>query len=119
MTPLPQQSSPSARDEESRWVAVEDRRRRRVAFEETARSMLGYLEYSEDLKVIVTELQEQLGMLEEAGISIKLPSRQETRTASHAGHRRWIVEEMSLESPRKMQDVQVVMGETAGKEMRV
>ena len=36
-TPMPQQSSPSSRDEESQWVAVEDRRRRRVAFEETAR----------------------------------------------------------------------------------
>ena len=63
--------SPSARDEESHWVAVEDRRRRRVAFEETARSILRYLEGSEDLKVSVTELQEQLGKTEEAGISIK------------------------------------------------
>ena len=35
-TPLPHQSSPSSRDEESQWVAVEDGRRRRVGFEETA-----------------------------------------------------------------------------------
>ena len=70
-TPMPQQSSPSSRDEESQWVAVEDRRRRRVAFEETAWGMLRYPEDSEDLKVSVTELQEQLGMPEEAGISIK------------------------------------------------
>ena len=58
-TPTPQQSSPSSRDEESQWVAVEDRRRRRVAFEETAGGILRYLEDSQDLKVSVTELQEQ------------------------------------------------------------
>ena len=75
-TPMPQQSSPSSRDEESQWVAVEDRIRRRVAFEETARGMLRYLEDSEDLKVSVTELQEQLGMSEEAGISIKQVTQQ-------------------------------------------
>ena len=75
-TPLPQQSSPSSRDEESQWVAVEDRRRRRVAFEETARGILRYLEDSEDLKVSVTELQDQLGMSEEAGISIKQVAQQ-------------------------------------------
>ena len=33
--------------------------------------MLAYLEDSEDLKVGVTELQEQLGTSEEAGVSIK------------------------------------------------
>ena len=48
-TPMPQQSSPSSRDEERRWVDVEDRRRRRVAFEEMARSTLRHLEDSEDL----------------------------------------------------------------------
>ena len=37
-TPMPQQSSPSSGDEESQWVAVDDRRKRRVAVEETARS---------------------------------------------------------------------------------
>ena len=40
--------------------------------------MLRYLEDSEDLKVSVTELQEQLGMSEEAGISIK-PVTQQAR----------------------------------------
>ena len=35
------------------------------------RSMLRYQEDSEDLKVGVTELQEQLGISEETGISIK------------------------------------------------
>ena len=62
-TPLPQQSS-SSRDEESQWVSVEDRRRLRVAFEETAKRMLRYQEDSEDLKVGVTELQERLGQME-------------------------------------------------------
>ena len=49
-TPLPQQGSPSSRDEESQCVAVEDRRRWRVALEETARGILRYLEDSEDLE---------------------------------------------------------------------
>ena len=65
-TPLPQQRSSSSRDEESQWVAVEDRRSRRVAFEETAKAVLRYPEDSEELKVSVTEVQEQLGILEEA-----------------------------------------------------
>ena len=71
-TPLPHQNSSSSRDEGSRWV-VEDRRRRRVAFEETAK---GTLRYSEDLKVSVTELQEQLEISEEAGVSIKQVAQQ-------------------------------------------
>ena len=45
--------------------------RRRVAFEEIAGDFLRYLDNSEDLEVNVTELQEQQGKLEEAGISIK------------------------------------------------
>ena len=65
-TPLPQQSS-SSRDEESQWVSVEERRRLRVALEETAKRMLRYQEDSEDLKVGVTELQERLGISEETG----------------------------------------------------
>ena len=43
-TPMPQRSSPSTREQEGQWAAVEDRRRRRVAFEETARDILRYLE---------------------------------------------------------------------------
>ena len=70
-TPMPQQSPPSSRDEESLWVAVEDRRRRRVAFEDTAKGKLRYLEDSEDLKVTVAELQELLGISEEAGVFIR------------------------------------------------
>ena len=58
-----------SRDEASQWVPVEDRRRRRVAFEETAKGILRYLEDSEDLKVSVTVLQDQLGISEEAGVN--------------------------------------------------
>ena len=54
-TPLPQQSSSSTREEESQWISVEDRRKRRVAFEEMAKKMLGYLEDSEVLKVGISE----------------------------------------------------------------
>ena len=46
-TPLPQQSSSSAREEEGRWVLMEDRRRRGIAFEKLAKDMLRYLENSE------------------------------------------------------------------------
>ena len=75
-TSMPQQRSPSSRNKESQWVAVEDKRRRRVAFEETAGGILRYPEDSEDLKVCVTELREQLGMSEEAGISMKQVAQQ-------------------------------------------
>ena len=64
-------------DEESQCISVEDRRRRRVAFEKTAKRMLRDSEDSDDVKVGVTELQEQLEISEEAGTpSGKLPSRQ-------------------------------------------
>ena len=54
-TPLPQQSSSSTREEESQWISVEDRRKRRVAFEEMAKKMLGYPQDSEVLKVGISE----------------------------------------------------------------
>ena len=50
-TPLPQQSSSSAREEEGRWVLMEDRRRRGTAFEQLAKEMLRYLDNSEKVKV--------------------------------------------------------------------
>ena len=59
-TPLPQQSSPSSREEGGHWVAMEDRRRRSVAFEKMAKSLLKYLEHSGEAKVGITELQERL-----------------------------------------------------------
>ena len=70
-TLMPQQSPLSSINEDRQWVAVEDMRRRRVAFEESSKHFPRYLENSEELKVGVTELQEQLGMSEQAGISIK------------------------------------------------
>ena len=57
-TPLPQQSSPSATEEdEGHWVLMEDSRRRSVAFEKLAKEMLRYLDNSDDVKVGITELQ--------------------------------------------------------------
>ena len=49
---------------------MEDRRRGRVAFEDAAKRMLRYLEDSEDLKVGMSELNEQLETPEEEGPSI-------------------------------------------------
>ena len=69
-TLLPQRSSSSIREEESQWISVEDRRRRRVAFEEMAKRMLGYPEDSEDLKVGISELKGQMATPEEEGFSI-------------------------------------------------
>ena len=59
-TPLPAQSSSSAREEEGRWLLMEDRRRQSVAFENVAKEMLKYQENSEELKVRITELQEHV-----------------------------------------------------------
>ena len=70
-TPLPQQRSSSISEEESQWISVEDRRKRRVAFEEVAKRMLGCREDSEDLKVGISILKEQLGISEEAGVSVR------------------------------------------------
>ena len=57
---------------------MEDRRRRRVAFEDAAKRMLRYLEDSEHVKVNISELKRQLGTPEEEGFS---PSRQGMRKA--------------------------------------
>ena len=46
-------------------VAVKDRRRRRVAFEDAAKRMLGYPGDAEDLKVSINELKGQLETPEE------------------------------------------------------
>ena len=69
-TPLPQQGSPSAREEEGHWVLMEDRRRRSTAFEKVAKKMLRYPDNSDDVKVGITELQERLGMSEKVCISV-------------------------------------------------
>ena len=56
---------------------MEDRRRRACRFRgRPARGLLKYLEDSGDLKVSVTELQEKLGISEEAGVPIKQVAQQ-------------------------------------------
>ena len=77
-TPLPQQSSPSFREEQGQSVAMEDRRRRRVAFEKMPKRMLKYLEDSDDVKVGITELQERLEISAKVGISIRHVAQQAT-----------------------------------------
>ena len=48
---------------------MEDRRRRNVAFVKLAKERLRYQENSEEVKVGITELQEQLEVLVQTGIS--------------------------------------------------
>ena len=82
ITPLSQQSSHSSREEEGQWVAMEDRRRRSIAFEKMAKRMLKNLEDSDDVKVGVTELQKQLEIRKKWVFPLgKLPSKQCVRTA--------------------------------------
>ena len=80
-TPLPQQSSSSTREEEGRWVLMEDRRRQSVAFENVAKEMLRYLENSGELEVGISELQEQLEVPVQIGISFRQVA-QQARTES-------------------------------------
>ena len=70
-TPLPQQSSSSAREEEDHWEVMEARRRRRIAFENLAKSMLRYLDNCKDVKVGIAELQERVEVPAQIGISIQ------------------------------------------------
>ena len=75
-TPFLQKSSSSAREEEGRWLLMEDRRRQSVAFENVAKEMLKYLENSEDLKVGITELQEHLEVPAQIGITLQQVAQQ-------------------------------------------
>ena len=75
-TPLPQQSSSSAGEEEGHWVLMEDRRRRRVAFENLAKELPRYLDNSDGVKVGITELQERLEVPVQIGISIQQVAQQ-------------------------------------------
>ena len=75
-TPLPLQSSSSAREEEDHWELREERRRRRISFENVAKSMLRYLDNCNEVKVSITELQERVGVPEQIGISIQQVARQ-------------------------------------------
>ena len=61
---------------------MEDRRRRRIAFENLAKEMLRYLEKGDDVKVGITKLQERLEMPVQIGIPFsKWPSWRELRMA--------------------------------------
>ena len=67
---------------ESRGTEVEDERKRCVAFEDAAKRMLECQEDSEDLKVGLSELKEQLETPEgTCFLSCRLPNRQEMREA--------------------------------------
>ena len=61
---------------------MKDKRKRCVAFEDAAKRMLKHIEDSEDLKVGLSELKEQLETPEKAGfLSCRLPNRQGMREA--------------------------------------
>ena len=75
-TPLPQQSPPSFREEEGRWVLMEDTRRRGFAFEKLAKRMLRFLEKSEKVKVGISELQERREVPVQIGISTQQVAQQ-------------------------------------------
>ena len=60
----------SAREDEGRCVLMEDRRRRRTAFENVAKEMLRYLDNRDDVKVDVTESQERLEVPVQIGTPI-------------------------------------------------
>ena len=59
--PLPQQSSSSAGEEKDHWEVMEERRRRRIAFENLAKGMLRHLDNCNEVKVGITELQRTSG----------------------------------------------------------
>ena len=77
-TPLPQQNSSSAREEECHWELTKERRRRRSAFESLAKSMLRYLDNCNEVKVSINELQEWVEVPKQIGISIQQVARQAT-----------------------------------------
>ena len=61
---------------------MDDKRRRSIAFEKLPKRMLKYPENSDDVKVVVTELQEKMEISEEVGISTRQVAQQAmTRTA--------------------------------------
>ena len=74
-TPLPQQGSSSAR-EKDHWKVMEERRRRRIAFENLAKGMLRYLDNSNDVKVGITELQQRVEVPLQLGTSMQQVAQQ-------------------------------------------
>ena len=75
-TTLPQESSSSAREEDDLWELRDDRRRRRIAFKNLAKSMLRYLDNCNEVKVGITELQERVKVHEQISISTQQVARQ-------------------------------------------
>ena len=55
---------------------MKDRRRRNVAFVNLAKEMLRYLENGGEVKVGITELQEQLDVLEQIGTTLQQVAQQ-------------------------------------------
>ena len=52
------------------WDVMEDRRRRRIAFENLAKGMLRYLDNCNDVKVGITELRERVEVPLQFGVNI-------------------------------------------------
>ena len=75
-TPLPQQSSSSVREEEDLWEVMEERRWRRIAFENLAKGMLRYFDNSNDVKVGITVLQGRVEVQLRLGIHIQQVAQQ-------------------------------------------
>ena len=69
-------SCASAREDEDQWEVMEERRRRRIAFENLAKVMLRNLDNCHDVKVGITELRERLEVLVQIGISFQQVARQ-------------------------------------------
>ena len=69
------QSSSSARAGEDHWELREERRRRRIAFENLAKGMPRYLNNYNEVKV-GTELQERVDVPAQIGISIQQVAQQ-------------------------------------------
>ena len=55
---------------------IEERRRRRIAFENLAKGMVRYLDNCNDVKVGITELQERVEVPAQLGISIQQVAQQ-------------------------------------------
>ena len=75
-TSLPQQSLSSAREEEYHWEVREERRRRRIAFENLAKGMLSFLDNCNEEQVGIVVLQERVEVPLQFGISTQKVAQQ-------------------------------------------
>ena len=69
--------------ESARGKSLEDKRKRCAAFEDASKRMLKYLEDSEDVKMGLSELKEQLETPEETGISIMQIAKEARKEGGH------------------------------------